>query len=71
MSKDAPCVAFQADNVMQDASFDTRHLLTAFVGWRGCRVAAASYPAAALPDPDLEISTIRLFRGYVSRDLAP
>jgi hypothetical protein len=35
------------------------------------RVAPASYPAEALPDPDMEISTIRLHREHVSRSLIP
>src|SRR5262249_6874307 len=37
----------------------------------GGRVAPAGCPAGALPDPDMEISTIRLHRGYVSRSSAP
>src|SRR5437667_4410 len=35
------------------------------------RVAPAGYPAGALPDPDLEISTIRLHRDHDSRPRAP
>jgi hypothetical protein len=35
------------------------------------RVAPAGFPAGAPPDPDKEISTIRLHRGHVSRSLIP